>query len=83
MKIMVSETVIHYHEIELSDHLDVEKILDMANALKKRCSTGYEAIETVLEMYRNKFGKAFDYEVISNACSTEFEELNYEYTIEE
>ena len=83
MKIMVSETVTHYHSIELSDELDVEKILNMANSLKKRCDTGYEAIDIVLKMYYDKFGEAFVYKVTPNACGTEFEELNYEYTIEE
>lgn len=83
MKIMLSETVTHYHSVEMSDELDIEKILSMANSLKKRCNTGYEAIETVLKMYQNKFGETFDYEVIPNTCGTEFEELNYEYTIEE
>lgn len=83
MKLMLSENVTHYHEIELSDELDIEKILDMANGLKKRCDTGYEAIETVLKAYRDKFGSAFNYKVTPNACGTEFEELNYEYTIEE
>lgn len=83
MKIMVSETVTHYHSIELSDELDIEKILGMANGLKKRCDTGYEAIELVLQAYKNKFGEAFDYNVKPNACGTEFEELNYEYTIKE
>lgn len=83
MKIMVSETVTHYHSVELSDELDIEKILSMANGLKKRCDTGYEAIETVLKLYRDKFGEAFNYEVTPNACGTEFEELNYEYTIKE
>lgn len=83
MKIMVSETVTHFHEVELSDELDVEKILDMANSLKKRCDTGYEAIADVLKMYYDKFGEAFVYKVTPNVCGTEFEELNYEYTIEE
>jgi len=83
MKIMVSETVTHFHEVELSNELDVEKILDMANSLKKRCNTGYEAITDVLKMYYDKFGEAFVYKVAPNACGTEFEELNYEYTIEE
>lgn len=78
---MLSEKVVHYHEIELSDELDIEKILEMANSLKKRCDTGHEAIATVLNAYKNKFG--FDYKVTPNACGTEFEELNYEYTIEE
>lgn len=83
MKILVSEKVVHFHEIELSDELDIEKILDMANCLKKRCDTGYKAIEFVLQAYKDKFGEAFDYNVKPNACGTEFEELNYEYTVEE
>ena len=83
MKIMVSETVTHYHSVELSDELDVEKILNMANSLKKRCNTGYEAIANVLKMYYDKFGEAFVYKVTPNACGTEFEELNYEYEIGE
>lgn len=81
MKMLVSEKVVHFHEIELSDELDIEKILDMANRLKKRCDTGYEAVETVLEAYKNKFG--FDYKVTPNACGTEFEEIGFEYMIEE
>ena len=44
MKVMLSETVTHYHSVEMSDELDVEKILDIANSLKKRCDTGYEAV---------------------------------------
>ena len=81
MKVMLSEIVTHYHSVELSDELDIEQILEKANGLKKRCDTGYEAIATVLEAYKNKFG--LDYKVTPNACGTEFEELNYEYTIEE
>lgn len=81
MKVILSETVTHYHSVEMSNELDIEKILSMANGLKKRCDTGYEAVETVLEAYKQKFG--FDYKVIPNACGTEFEEINYEYTIEE
>lgn len=83
MKLMLSETVTHYHSVEMSDELDIEKILSMANSLKKRCDTGYEAIDVVLKMYQDKFGEAFNYHVTPNACGTEFEELNYEYTIEE
>lgn len=81
MKVMLSETVTHFHEVELSDELDIEKILSMANSLKKRCDTGYEAVETVLKMYQDKFG--FDYEVTPNVCGTEFEEIGFEYMIEE
>ena len=83
MKVMLSETVTHFHEVELSDELDIEQILDMANRLKKQCDNGCEAIETVLQAYKNKFGDGFDYNVVPNACGTEFEELNYEYIIEE
>lgn len=83
MKIMLSETVTHFHEIEMSEELDIEKILDMANCLKKRCDTGYEAVEIVLKAYKDRFGDAFDYKVIPNACGTECEEINYEFTIEE
>ena len=81
MKVILSEIVTHQHEIALSDELDIEKILSMANSLKKRCDTGYEAVSTVLEAYKQKFG--FDYKVIPNACGTECEEINYEYAIEE
>lgn len=83
MKIMLSETVTHYHSIEMSDELDIEKILDMARSLKKRCDTGYEAVEIVLKAYKDRFGDAFDYKVIPNACGTEFQELDFEYLIEE
>lgn len=81
MKLMLSENVTHFHEIELSDELDIEKILEMANSLKKRCDTGYEALATVLNAYKNKFG--FEYKVTPNACGTEFESLDFEYLIEE
>ena len=84
MKVMLSETVTHFHEVELSDEIGVEeleKIISMANGLKNRCNTGYEAIETVLEAYKKKFD--LDYKVTPNACGTECEELNFEYFIEE
>lgn len=83
MKVMLSETVTHFHEVELSDELDLEQIINMANKLKKRCDTGYEAIETILKIYYDEFGDAFAYKVKPNACGTEFENINYEYTIEE
>lgn len=83
MEVMLSENVIHFHKIKISDELEIEKIINMANNIKKRCNTGYEAVETVLKAYKDKFGDAFDYEVIPNACGTEFEELNFEYFIKE
>lgn len=81
MKVMLSETVTHYHEVELSNELDIEQIIEKANNLKKRCDTGYEAVATVLEAYKNKFG--FEYKVTTNACGTEFEDIDFEYLIEE
>lgn len=81
MKVMLSETVTHYHSVELSDELDIEQIIEKANNLKKRCDTGYEAVATVLEAYKNKFG--FEYKVTPNACGTEFESIEFEYLIEE
>lgn len=81
MKVMLSENVTHYHCVEFSDELDIEQVLDMANKLKKRCDTGYEAVATVLEAYKNKFG--IDYKIIPNVCGTKFEDLNFEYVIEE
>lgn len=81
MKVILSENVTHYHSVELSDELDIEQIIEKANNLKKRYDTGYEAVATILEAYKNKFG--FEYKVTPNACGTEFEELNFEYTIEE
>ena len=80
MKVMLSETVTHFHEVELSDELDIEQILEMSNNIKKRCDTGYEAISTVLEAYKNKFG--FEYKVTPNACGTEFENIEFEYFME-
>lgn len=81
MKVMLSETVTHYHEVELSNEIELQEIIDKANGLKKRCDTGYEAVATVLEAYKHKFG--LDYKVTPNACGTEFESLEFEYLIEE
>lgn len=81
MKVMLSETATHYHEVELSNELNLQEIIDKSNRLKKRCDTGYEAVATVLEAYKNKFG--LDYKVTPNACGTEFEDIDFEYLIEE
>lgn len=83
MKIMLSETVTKFHEVELSDELNIENILDMASVLKSQCDSGCEALETVLEGYKNQFGEAFDYKITPNAGGQECETLNYEYIIEE
>ena len=83
MKILVSETVTHYHEIELSDELDIENILNMANEIKDRCDTGYDAIEEILSSIKKRYGDAFDYEIKPNFCGTKCEEIDYEQTLEE
>lgn len=83
MKIMLSETVTHFHEIELSDELDIETILEQANTIKNQCDTGYEAVETVLKAYNDRYGEAFEYNVKPNACGTRVEGIEYECTIEE
>ena len=83
MKILVRETVSHFHEVELSDELDVEQVLNMSNALRNRYNTGYEAIEAVLQTYKDKHGDAFDYEVKPNYCGAKCESIDYETVLEE
>ena len=78
MKIMVSENVIHFHEIELSDEIDVENLINLANKMKKRYETGYETIEDILRTYRAQFGEAFDYKVVPNACGAICEGIEFE-----
>lgn len=76
MKVMLSENVTHYHEVELSDEIDIEQMLKQANYLKNRYDTGYEAVANVLEDYKNKFG--FEYIVTPNVCGTEFDSIEFE-----
>lgn len=76
MQILLSETVTHFHKIELSDEIDIEQMLRQANCLKNRCDTGYEAVANVLEDYKNKFG--FEYIVTPNVCGTEFDSIDFE-----
>ena len=81
MKVMLSEIKRYFHEVELSEELDIEQILEMANKLKKRYDSGYEAIEVILEAYKNKFD--FDYIIKPNSGGQECEEIELEYLIEE
>ena len=83
MKIILSEIVTHFHEIKMSDELEVEKVLDMVNAIKNKCNSGCEAIETVLQAYKNKYGEAFDFNIQEEAGGTRCESIDYEYMIEE
>lgn len=79
MKAILSETVTYFHEVDISDELDIDQIIEMANKLKKRCDTGLEAISVVLEAYQKKFG--FDYHITPNACGTEFDNIEFEYKL--
>lgn len=79
MTVMLSETVTHYHEVELSDELDLEKVIDMANSIRPQCVNGYEAIRLVLQAYKNKLGDEFAFNIQPNACGSTSEEINFEY----
>ena len=83
MKIMVRETVSHFHEVELSDELDIERVLNMANALRRQSDSGCEAIETVLEAYQKKHGDGFDFEVTPDKHGTICELIEFEDMLEE
>ena len=79
MKVMLSETVTHYHKVELSDELDLEKVIDTANSIRTQCANGYEAVRLVLQAYKNKLGDEFDFNVQPNACGSTSENINFEY----
>lgn len=78
MKVMVCEIVRHYHEVELDDELNAEDVVQRATDDSCMYDTGYEAIETYLQAYKDKYG--FDYKVKPNACGTEVAEM---YVVEE
>lgn len=69
MKYVIRELVAHYHEVELSDELDIMNIINKAKSLSRRCDTGYEAIEQTLALYEDKYG--FEYNVRPNYCGTD------------
>lgn len=79
MTVMLSETVTHYHEVELSDELDLETIIDMANSICPQCANGYEAIKLVLQAHKNKLGDAFEFTIKEDGGGTEVEEIAFEY----
>ena len=83
MKIMVRETVSHFHEVELSDELDIERVLNMANALRRQSDSGCEAIETVLIAYQKKHGDGFNFEVTPDKHGTICELIEFEDMLEE
>ena len=42
---MIRELVEEFHEIELDDELNIEKIVYLANEIQSQYDSGYEAIE--------------------------------------
>lgn len=73
MKFLVKEIVAHYHAVEINEELDIEKIVSLADGMKSSFDTGYEAVESVLEEYKERYG--FDFHVDPNYCGTETLEL--------
>lgn len=80
MKVLVSQVMTHYHEIELNDELDVEKVIQMANTIQSRCEDGCEAIEEILKAYKKQYG--FDYEIVPDACGKLNGSIEFENFIE-
>lgn len=64
---MVREVVTHYHSVEVDDEVDICNVIGEAKTLLHQ-TTGFEAIEDVLNGYQNKYG--FDYTVKPNYCGT-------------
>ena len=64
---MVREVVTHYHSVEVDDEVDICNVIGEAKTLLHQ-TTGFEAIEDVLNGYQNKYG--FDYKVKPNYCGT-------------
>ena len=64
---MVREVVTHYHSVEVDDEVDICNVIGEAKTLLHQ-TTGFEAIEDVLNGYQNKYG--FDYPVKPNYCGT-------------
>ena len=64
---MVREVVTHYHSVEVDDEVDICNVIGEAKTLLHH-TTGFEAIEDVLNGYQNKYG--FDYTVKPNYCGT-------------
>lgn len=75
-KAIIAETVIHYHEVEYDDELDMMDVIEEAKAFMNHGDTGYEAIEETLKSYEKKFG--FEYSVKSNYCGTKSLDMEVE-----
>lgn len=82
MKFIVSENIIKYHEIEMSDELDMEDILYLANKISGQYDSAYEALQSILEQYKIQFGDAFDFNIKYGVCGDKNEGLTFEYFTE-
>ena len=71
-KFVICETVIHYHEVEVDEEIDIEKVVEDANRLIKM-SSGVEALNDVLEDY--KYHHGLDYDIKADFCGTSTENL--------
>lgn len=64
---VVTETVNHYHMVEIDDELDIEDIVKSARQDIKN-NTGYESLESKLKHYQSLYN--FDYSIKPNYCGT-------------
>ena len=63
MKVMLSENVTRYYEVEMSDELDLEEVIESANFIRQQCDSANEALTRVLNQYYKRNGNAFDFDV--------------------
>lgn len=60
-KYMIRELVEQFHEVELDDELNIEKVVNLANENQSQYDSGYEAIGNILFKYKQHYG--FEYHV--------------------
>lgn len=71
---LIREAVNHFHTITLDEELDINNIVERAKSNSKMYDTGYEAIESILKAYKNRYG--FDYNIKPNDCGTEILDMD-------
>ncbi len=69
---VVAETVTHFHLVRAEEDL-IEAAIKTANSIAHCYDTGYEALDKVLNGYKSACNA--EYEVISNFCGTEVENI--------
>lgn len=74
MKYLICETVKHFHEIDIDDEIEIYSLMDKTRDILSLYDTGYEAIESILKRYKDKYN--FDYNVLPNACGTEIVDIH-------